>query len=155
MFSPKDRFHTRSVAASTRRTRRLSLAHPPNLTRTAHSGRTAKTRRPFCPSPLASRRGTRQPQPADSLHDVSHGTAFEGSGFVNIDVPTAPQNLQATSTPGTDFWYTVTAIWLPVAHFDRQAADVIACHFDRQAADVIACLDRLLAIADAHRGHHT
>ena len=47
--------------------------------------------------------------PNDTL--PSYGTAYEGTGYVNINVPTAPQNLQADSTAGTDFWYTVTAVW--------------------------------------------
>src|SRR6516162_9559190 len=59
---------TRSVAASTHRKRRFSLAQPPKLTRTAQRRRTATTFRLFCPSPPASPRGTRQPQQTDPLH---------------------------------------------------------------------------------------
>jgi hypothetical protein len=68
IFPKKSVAATRSVAASTHRTRRFSLAHPPNLTLPAHPERMAITRSPFCPSPPASPRGTRQPQPADPLH---------------------------------------------------------------------------------------
>src|SRR5262245_23417626 len=60
---------TRSAAASTHRTRRFSLAHPPSLTPPAHPERTATTLGPFCPSLPASPRGTHQPQSADSLYD--------------------------------------------------------------------------------------
>ena len=68
-FSPQKCCHHPSVASSTPRIRRFSLAHPPNSTPTAYSERTATTCRPYCPSPPASPRRTHQTQSADSLYD--------------------------------------------------------------------------------------
>src|SRR6476660_2049572 len=75
-FSPTSITAPRLAAAWTHRTRRFSCAHPPNLARAAHRGRTATTFRPLCQSPRTSPRGARQPQPADPFQDRGEELAW-------------------------------------------------------------------------------